>query len=270
VSDDPFEGYGRVISHDGDNVIDWGKTRRDYVQWRPNYPDRFFQALAVFGVGLPNQRILDLGTGTGFLALRFAQVGSHVVGVDISKEQLDEARTQASALGLSAQFLECRAEETGLPSASFDIITAGQSWLYFEKPRMIDETKRLLKRGGLLMTSHLSWLPRQDSIAHASETLVLKHNPKWSAADFSGDVPVMRQWAEGHFHLHAMFAFDEAIPFTRESWRGRIRACRAVGATLTAEHVAAFDREHEALLQQIAGERFSVLHRMDAHIFRCA
>jgi SAM-dependent methyltransferase len=244
VSEYPFEGYGRVVSHDGDNVIDWGKTRRDYVQWRPNYPDRFF------------------------LALRFAQAGADVVGVDISAEQLDEARKQASALGLSAQFLECRAEETSLPPESFDVITAGQSWLYFDKPRMIDETKRLLKRGGLLMTSHLSWLPRQDPVASASEALVLKHNPKWSAADFSGEVPVMRQWAEGHFHLHAMFVFDEAMPFTRESWRGRIRACRAVGATLPAEQVEAFDREHDALLRQIAGERFSVLHRIDAHIFR--
>lgn len=98
----------------------------------------------------------------------------------------------------------------------------------------------------------------------------MKHNPKWSAGDFSGEVPVMRQWAEGHFHLHAMFVFDEAMPFTRESWRGRIRACRAVGATLAPEQVEAFDREHDALLRRIAGDTFSVLHRIDAHIFRPA
>src|SRR5947207_10798431 len=57
------------ISIDGDNLIDWGRTSADYSRWRPNYPDRFFDALMCFGVGLQGQRILDLGTGVGFLAL---------------------------------------------------------------------------------------------------------------------------------------------------------------------------------------------------------
>jgi hypothetical protein len=66
----------RDIAHDGDNVIDWGRTSADYSTWRPNYPDRFFDLLETLGVGLPGQRILDLGTGVGFLALRFAQAGA--------------------------------------------------------------------------------------------------------------------------------------------------------------------------------------------------
>jgi len=62
----------------GGNPIDWGKTSKDYSASRPNYPDLFFDALAAFGVGLTGQRILDLGTGVGFLALRFAQQGCDV------------------------------------------------------------------------------------------------------------------------------------------------------------------------------------------------
>ena len=62
--------------------------------------------------------------------------------------------------------------------------------------------------------------------------------------------------------------FDESIPFTRESWRGRIRACRGVGATLDAEQVAAFDGEHEALLSRVTDDTFQVLHRIDAHVLR--
>jgi hypothetical protein len=66
----------RDIAHDGDNVIDWGKTSADYSTWRPNYPERFFDLLETFGMGLPGQRIRDLGTGIGCLALRFAQAGA--------------------------------------------------------------------------------------------------------------------------------------------------------------------------------------------------
>src|SRR5579872_4039903 len=176
-------------SRDGDNVIDWGKTSADYSTWRPNYPDRFFDLLGTFGVGLPGQRILDLGTGVGFLALRFAQAGALATGVDVASEQVEQARRRAESLGVAAEFQVVPAEDTGLPTASFDAVTASQSWLYFEKERVIAEVKRLLRPDGLLVTSHFSWLPRQDTIARASEELVLQFNPKCTAGDWSGDVP---------------------------------------------------------------------------------
>lgn len=253
---------------DDGNTFDWGKTSADYSAFRPNYPDRFFELLQTLRVGLLGQHILDLGTGVGFLALRFAQAGAIVTGIDIAPEQIDEARRRCSSLGVTADFQLLPAEATGLPSASFDVITASQSWLYFDKARAIPEVKRLLRPDGLLVTSHLVWLPRQDAIARASEQLVLQHNPKWSHADLSGDVPLIPQGSADHFDLHAMFVFDEAMPFTRESWRGRIRACRGIGASLTGQAVEDFDREHDALLKRIAPEQFAVLHRIDAHLFK--
>src|SRR6266550_2060430 len=130
---------------DRGNAIDWSKTAGDYSTWRPNYPDRFFRILAMFGVGLSGQRILDLGTGVGFLALRFAQAGAHTTGVDIADGQIQEARRRAETLGLSAEFHTSPAEETGLRPASFDVVTSSQTWLYFDKSRVIEEVKRCLK-----------------------------------------------------------------------------------------------------------------------------
>jgi len=253
---------------DGGNPIDWGKTSKDYSVWRPNYPDRFFDALDAFGVGLTGQRILDMGTGVGFLALRFAQQGCDVAGVDIAEGQILEARNRAQSLGLSADFRVAPAEDTGLDAASFDAITSSQSWLYFDKDRAIKEVKRLLKPDGILCITHFSWLPREDAIARASEHLVLKYNPKWTGADWAGEVPFVPKWATGQFRLRAMFVFDAAMPFTRESWRGRVRACRGVGATLAPEQIEAFDREHEKLLKNIAPDLFTISHRIDAHLFQ--
>ena len=257
-----------MSSVDGGNEIDWGRTSSDYSLHRPNYPDRFFQMLKSLGVGLEGQKILDLGTGVGFLALRFAQQGAVVTGVDIAKGQIEEARQRCMAMGLTADFLIGPAENTGLATGSFDVVTASQSWLYFDQDRMISEVKRLLQSDGLLVTSHFCWLPRRDSVAYASEQLVLRYNPNWTGADWTGQIPFMPKWSEGHFELRGMLVFDEPIPFTRESWRGRIRACRGVGATLSDDQIEAFDREHDALLRTITDGNFSVLHRIDAHLLR--
>jgi hypothetical protein len=58
------------------------------------------------------------------------------------------------------------------------------------------------------------------------------------------------------------------LPFTRASWRGRFRACRGVGASMADDEVAAFDAEHARLLEQSVPAQFTVLHRIDCHIFR--
>jgi hypothetical protein len=119
-----------------------------------------------------------------------------------------------------------------------------------------------------LATAHFCWLPRQDRIARASEALVLQFNPHWTAADWAGEIPPIPRWVEGRFRLVGMFVFDAPIPFTRESWRGRIRACRGVGAALSPEEVSHFDEAHTRLLEQLAPESFTILHRIDCHILQ--
>ena len=51
------------------------------------------------------QRVLDVATGTGTLALRAAAVGAHVVGLDFTPELLDTARARAAAAGVHVRRL---------------------------------------------------------------------------------------------------------------------------------------------------------------------
>ena len=50
------------------------------------------------------------------------------------------------------------------------------------------------------------------------------------------------------------------VPFTKETWHGRMKACRGVGASLNAEELASWEKEHMALLDQIAPDNFEILH----------
>lgn len=252
---------------DHGRTIDWGKTSEDYSTYRSGPPASFYERLKVLGVGLKDQTILDLGTGTGLLAREFAKNQALVTGTDISEGQIEAAKKQAEQQNLKINFQVAAAESQPFPDHSFDVITANQCWLYFDKAKVIPEVKRLLKKDGMLVTSHFSWLVREDKVAQQSEALILKHNPQWTASDWPGIIPVSPKWAEGHFKIKAMFYYDELIPYTREAWRGRMRACRGVGASMSEKEVFAFDQEHEELLKKIAPENFSVLHRLDAHFF---
>ena len=257
-----------VPAIDPGRTIDWSLTSRDYAAHRPGPPPRLYDMLALLGVGLPGQRLLDLGTGTGLLAREFARRGCGVSGTDIAPGQIDAAQALARADGLDIDFQVAPAEACPHAEASFDAVTASQCWLYFDVERATAEVKRVLKPGGVLVTTHFSWLPLADPIARESEALVLRFNPAWQGAHWEGKIPSVPPWSVGRAAVQAMFWFDERVPFTRESWRGRMRACRGVGATLAPEEVAAFDAEHQALLERLAPENFSVLHRVDVHLFR--
>lgn len=255
-------------SHDGPNEINWGKTSTDYSIYRPGPPLSFYQRLMALGVGLPQQIILDLGTGTGVLAREFARRGAIATGIDISEEQILAARRLAADEKLDVSFIVGSVEQLPFRDAAFDIATANQSWLYFDKSKIIRELRRVLKPNGWLVTSHFCWLPRLDPIARQTEALVLSFNPNWSAADWSGAIPACPKSTEPFFDVRAMFYYDEPIEFTREAWRGRIRACRGVGASMPPEKVVEFDVALDDLLRRIAPEAFTVLHRIDAHIFQ--
>jgi SAM-dependent methyltransferase len=246
--------------------IDWGKTSRDYAKFRPGPPDSFYSKLLALDVGLKGQKILDLGTGTGVLARQFAKQGCNVVGTDISDEQIMMAKTLASEDGLEIDFFRSSAEDIGFTENSFDVITANQCFLYFDKDIVAKIIAKVLKLGGVFVTSHFSWMPFLDKVVKASEDLILKYNPNWTGHSYRGEISPMHVGLEQYFNLKGFFYYDEEIPFTRESWRGRVRACRGVGASLPEEAVEEFDKEHDLLLKDIAPEDFTVTHRLDAHI----
>ncbi len=257
------------FTDDGGRAIDWSRTSADYAEHRPDYPAEFYRRLADRGVGLPGQRILDLGTGVGFLAENFSRHGAVVTGIDIAAGQLAVARQRAAKAGLRMEYHVASAEATGLESDSFDVVTAGQCWLYFDKERATAEVQRVLRPQGLLAISHFCWLPSESELAQRAEELVLKYNPGWTGAKLTNDVPTeMPEYFAGRFEQLDLFVFDAPIAFTRASWRGRWRACRGVGATLAPEEIAAFDREHAALLDRSVGKEFTVPHRIDGRILR--
>ncbi len=246
-------------------LIDFGRTAEDYEQYRPGFPESFFERLRDYGWISTGQRALDLGTGTGSLAVGFAASGLKVTGLDIAPELLDVARRSAAGRSLEAEFVVGRAEATGMDDSSFDLVAAGQCWWWFDETEAMSESMRVLVPGGRLLICNFSYLPLEGTVAGRTEDLVLKHNPGWPKAGWRGVHPEQVEALDNAgFQEVESFSYVIDVPFTHVGWRGRIRTCNGVGSALNEEEVESFDADLAELLDSEFPADLSVPHRVFA------
>lgn len=99
------------------------------------------------------QKVLDIGTGTGHLALAASQVvgdSGQVVAVDISPRMLEQARNKARALGVNnLEFQHSDAESLDYPINYFDRILCANTFPWMEnKKEALSLWCSFLKSGG--------------------------------------------------------------------------------------------------------------------------
>jgi SAM-dependent methyltransferase len=247
---------------------DFGKTASDYGRHRAGFPDEFFDRLRAARILHAGMRALDLGTGTGTIARGLALRGCDVTGLDRSAPLMEQAAELDRSAGVAVKYVNAAAEETGLPAADFDLVTAGQCWHWFDRPRAAPEARRVLKPCGRLVIAHFDWIPVPGNMVQATEKLIEKHNPKWK---LGGGLGIYPQWpsdmAVAGFRNIETFSFDLDAIYTHEAWRGRIRASAGVGASLAPEAVAVFDDELRAMLaERWPEDPMRVMHRVFAAI----
>lgn len=250
--------------------VDFGKTASDYGRHRTGFPNELWERLSPFGVGLPGQRVLDVGTGTGTIARGFALRGCSVTGIDRAPEMVAEAERLDREAGVTVRYFVAAAEETGLPALAFDVVCAGQCWHWFDRARAASEVRRILVTGGRLVIAHYDWLPLSGNVVQATEQLILKHNPEWGLAGRTGVYPAWpTDVAEAGFGEIETFSTDVPAIYSHEGWRGRIRASAGVGASLSPEGVVAFDAElREMLARWFPADPMVVPHRLWALVCR--
>ncbi len=195
----------------------------------------------------------------------FAARGLEATGLDISAELLEVARRVAAERRLPASFVEGRAEATGQDDAGFDLVSAGQCWWWFDAKAATREAIRILVPGGRLLICNFSYVALAGNVAGRTEELILKHNPGWTKAGWRGIHPEqVRALDESGFREVESFSYAAGVPFSHESWRGRIRTCNGVGAALSVEQVERFDAELADLLAREFPGELMVAHRVFA------
>jgi ubiquinone/menaquinone biosynthesis C-methylase UbiE len=103
----------------------------------------------------PRGKVLDVGTGPGYVAIEVARLlqgtGSQVVGMDLSGPMLALAAGNAASVGLNGVLTWRAGDAKAMPfdDGEFDLIVCNDSLHHWEDPQPVfDEIARVLKPGG--------------------------------------------------------------------------------------------------------------------------
>lgn len=245
---------------DDGKAFDWGKASKDYAKYRDIYPEAFYEQIADLGLCLKGQTVLDLGTGTGVLPRNMYKFGAKFTGADISENQIKEAKRLSDEVGMKIDYVVSSAENVSFPNRSFDVVTASQCFMYFDTAVVLPKIHDMLKDNGHFLISFMSWLPEESEIAKESEELVLKYNPFWTGGHMKRKALDIPEWSKELFEVENVISLDFNLRFSRESWHGRMKACRGIGASsLSAAEIASWEKEHLAYLATLP-ETFDIPH----------
>lgn len=103
-------------------------------------------------------RILEIGTGPGFLSILLAEEGYQVTAIDLTPSMLEEAKQNAGDLSARISFQEMDAEQLTFSSESFDVvISRNVTWNLPHPKQAYAQWCRVLKQNGLLLNFDANW-----------------------------------------------------------------------------------------------------------------
>ncbi|TRO62019.1 class I SAM-dependent methyltransferase [Candidatus Bathyarchaeota archaeon] len=101
---------------------------------------------------LDGRRILEVGVGTGRIAVELAAKGATVYGLDVSTKMLEETERKAKERGVQVRVVKGSGERLPFRDAQFDAVIIMRVLAHVKAPKkFVEEAKRVTKPGGTLV-----------------------------------------------------------------------------------------------------------------------
>ena len=195
----------------------------DYVRYRPGYPPEALEPLlGDCGLGA-GSTVADVGAGTGIWTGRLLDTGCRVLALEPNREMRAAGRRRLGEEH-GVTWLDATAEETGLPDASVDLVTAAQAFHWFDRPRSRAELARVLAPNGWMAVIWNERHKETTPFLAAYERLLLR----WAIDYERIDHAKIGRWDLEPFFAPARlheFRCDNRQALDLEGLEGRLRSC---------------------------------------------
>ena len=127
-----------------------------------------------------DEKLLDIGVGTGLASMQFAEVGLKVYGLDTSQEMLAVCRAKS----FTEELKRCDMTREPIPyrDRCFDhVVCCGVLHFVSDLNNLFSEVKRVIRRGGIFA---FTIAPQETAVGYIEEPTawgvsIFKHSPQY-------------------------------------------------------------------------------------------
>ena len=135
-----------------------------YERYRLAYPVRLLRRLVALAGLKPGDSVLDLGTGTGMLAVPLAGLGLKVTALDPEPAMLAAAKAAAAASGVAVEFHAAGSGDLSPAMGPFQLVVMGRSFHWMDRAATLAMLDRIVTHGGGVALLHDAHPPVDENI----------------------------------------------------------------------------------------------------------
>ncbi|HEX4027900.1 MAG TPA: class I SAM-dependent methyltransferase [Rhizomicrobium sp.] len=125
-----------------------------YQRYRLAYPDRLIARVAALAGLMPGDPVLDLGAGTGMLAVGFARLGMAVTAMDPEPDMLAVCAEMARAAGVTVTLRQGGSYDLTPGMGPFRLVTMGRSFHWMDRAATLRMLERIVTSNGGVALFH--------------------------------------------------------------------------------------------------------------------
>lgn len=138
-------------------------TAAFYERYRLGYPDRLLSRVANLQGLKPGDAVLDLGCGTGMLAVGFARLGMAVTAMDPEPDMLAATKAAADAAGVTLNIVRGSSHDLGPGMGPFALAAMGRSFHWMDRAATLAMLDRIVAPDGGVVLFHDSHPPVEEN-----------------------------------------------------------------------------------------------------------
>lgn len=218
-----------------------------YDAYRPGYPAELIEAIVLYSDIQQDERILEIGSGTGRATLSFAERGYTILCLDPGQNLIAVAREKLNAYP-QVSFVRARFEDWEPEQEKFDLVISAQAYHWVPEEVRFEKTASVLKQGGHLALFWNMYPRLQGEIRQELDQVYDKIAPELVKPERPFD-----QLIESRANALGESPYFKKVVVKKYSWSARYETKAYLGLLNTySDHLRLSERRRNLLFAEVA------------------